>query len=220
MDLKNSDIGACQSTGTIGADSEDSKIASAAFWCDGVKSKSPEDEKKEDDKPKGKSGSVSESACMAGKAPFFNHPKTDTCVNLKTEKMKVYSAGICANGTQSILAMYKDKGCSGAPARWKRIEEDDTKSCMDMAGLLSFAFYCSGVKDSKPNPGGDQRQGGSIMQFLLVLTLICLMFFLMLVLSIFAWVRKYGGSVRNLITLITVSIHLRLISVFLEANIF
>jgi len=203
VEIKDADIGAesCLETGVIGAEE---KISSVAFWCDGVKKSSPEDEPKKPENPdKSKKGSVSESACMVGKAPTFNHPKTDTCVNLRTEKMKIYSAGICENGTQSTLALYEDKGCVGTPATFLEIKEENARTCMDLSGTSSFAFYCTGEglgEDSAitPNPG-QPRQGGSILGFFLILTLICMMFFLMLVLSIYTWVRKYGGSVGKLV---------------------
>lgn len=205
VDVADSDIGACMPTGKA----DGGEIRSVSFWCDGVKKSSPEDDEKEKepDTNAPKAGSVSESACMPGKAPFFNHPKTDTCVNLQTSKMRVYSAGICANGTQSALALYEDKSCVGAPTL-KEVKEEDTKSCMDLDGISSFAFYCTGEIEGPPespsNPS-QPRQGGGVMQFLLVLSLICMMFFLMLVLSILTWVRRYGGSVGKLIEFFQVS---------------
>lgn len=203
IDVADSDIGGCLPTGSIG---DDKTISSVAFWCDGVKKSSPEDDKKEKDgndseKSKAKAGSVSESACIPGRAPFFNHPNTDTCVNLRTSKMKVYSAGVCANGTQSTLALYNDKSCVGAP-KFLDVKEEDTKPCMDLDGVSSFAFYCTGegIEGSPESSDPEKsRGGGGAMQFLLVLSLICMMFFLMLVLSIFTWVRKYGCSVGKII---------------------
>jgi len=204
--VADSDIGSCMSTGVLGGEES---FNSVAFWCDGVKKSSPEDgEKKgEDDNTdtkKPRAGSVSESACVPGRAPFFAHPKTDTCVNLRTSKMRVYSAGICANGTQSTLALYKEKSCVGGPATFLDIGEKDTKTCLDLSESSSFAFYCTGagIEDSDGSPTGPDRpreNGGSVMHFLLVLSLICMMFFLMLVLSIYTWIRKYGGSAGKVI---------------------
>jgi hypothetical protein len=180
-------------------------IESMAFWCDGVKTSNPDDGKKpedeDEDEDKSTKGSVSESACMMGKAPFFNHPKADTCVDLKTEKMKVYSAAICANGTQSTLALYKETGCLGAPSEFKPLEEDDMKSCMDLEGMNSFAFYCTGEGIERGREPGRSRKsgGGGILQFLLILTLIVMVSFLMTLLAVFTWVRKYGGSMAKLI---------------------
>lgn len=150
---------------------------------------------------------MSESACMTGRAPTFKHPKVDTCVNLMTSKMKVIFPGVCANGTQSTLALYEEKACVGAPASFVDIKDETTNSCMDLSGMASFAFYCTGegIEGSAPSNPGPPRQSGGIMQFLLVLTLICMMFFLMLVLSIFTWVRKYGGSVGKLVDFAKVS---------------
>lgn len=210
IDIADSDIDGCISTGLMG---EEEKISSVAFWCEGVKKSSPEDDEKEkepENTQKPKAGSVSESACVPGKAPFFNHPKTDTCVNLRTSKMKVLSAGICANGTQSTLALYKEKSCAGVPTTFMDIKDEDTKSCMDLSETSSFAFYCTGEgiegsPESPSNPDQRQRPRNSAIQFLLVLSLVCMMFFLMLVLSIWTWVRKYGGSTGKLIQFIQVS---------------
>lgn len=208
LSVTDRDLGRCLSMGVAG---DKEKVNSVAFWCDGVKKTSPEDDEKEkepEDADKSRKGSVSESACMPGKAPFFNHPTTDTCVNLRTSKMKVYSAGICANGTQSTLALYQEKACVGEPTTFLDIKEEDTKSCMDLEGVSSFAFYCTGEgiagsPESPSNPAPSQpKQGGNIMHFFLILALICMMFFLMLVLSIFTWVRKYGGSAGKLIQLV------------------
>jgi len=195
VELEDKDIGTCLDVMAIG---------SMAFWNHGVKKSKQDDEddgKKPEDEDKSEKGSVSESACMTGKAPFWNHPKADTCVNLRTEKMEVSSAAICANGTQSTLALYKETGCLGAPSEFRTVKEEESRDCLNVGGMNSFAFYCTG-EGIEGNRGGEHgRNGGSggIMQFLLVLTLIIMMLFLMLVLSIFTWVRKYGGSVGKLI---------------------
>jgi len=195
VELEDKDIGTCLDVMEIG---------SMAFWCHGVKKSNPDDEddvKKPEDEDKSKKGTVSESACMIGKAPFWNHPKADTCVNLKSEKMEVSSAAICANGTQSTLALYKETGCLGAPSEFRDVKEEESRACLNVEGMNSFAFYCTGegIERSRGREHGRNGGGGGIMQFLLVLTLIIMMFLLMLVLSIFTWVRKYGGSVGKLI---------------------
>jgi len=202
VDISDEDVGegSCLQTGVT----DDGQVKSVAFWCDGVKKTNPEDDVKEPEKEKedkSHTGTTSESACMAGKAPFFDHPKTDTCVNLRTEKLMIFNAGICRNGTQSTLALYSEKSCGGAPTL-RDVKEDDTNTCMDLTGMSSYAFYCTGEGIQRsPNGSGPPRQGGSVMHFLLVLTLICMMFFLMLVLSIWTWVRRYGGSVGKLVEL-------------------
>jgi hypothetical protein len=207
VDIADSDVGACMPTGMA----EGGEVKSVAFWCDGVQTKSsPEDdeEEKEPDTKKPKAGSVSEAVCVPGKAPFFSHPKTDTCVKLRTSKLRIISAAICENGTKSTLALYEDKLCLGDP-KIVKIKKKDTKSCMDLEGISGFAFYCTG-EGIAGNPGSPSNpdkpsQSGGAMQFLLVLSLIFIMFFLMLVLSIFTWVRKYGGSVGKLIDFAQVS---------------
>jgi hypothetical protein len=204
VDLEDKDIGTCLDVIDIG---------SMAFWCDGVKKSSPDDEdegkKPEDedkDKDKSETGTVSESACMVGKAPFWNHPKADTCVNLGIERLQVTTAAVCANGTQSTLALYKETGCLNAPSEFRAVEKESRK-CLDVEGMKSFAFYCTGegIERSKDGEHGRNGGGGGIMQFLLVLALIIMFFFLMLVLSVLAWVQKFGGSVGKLIEIARVS---------------
>lgn len=201
VELEDKDIGTCLDV---------MKIGSMAFWCDGVKKSSPndrDDERKPEEEDKTKDGSVSESACMVRKAPFWNHPKADTCVNLQSERMQVTSAAVCANGTLSTLALYKGIGCPGAPSEFRAVEAESRK-CLDVEGMKSYAFYCTGEgieRGRSGEPGRSGGQSGGIMQFLLVLTLIIMMFFLMLVLSVFAWVRKYGGSAGKLIEVLKVS---------------
>jgi len=201
VELEDKDIGTCLLV---------AEFESMAFWCDGVKKSNPDDEndgkepKEPEDEDKSKNGSVSESACMARKAPFWNHPKADTCVNLISEKMKVSSPAICANGTQSTLALYKETGCLGAPSEFRAVKEEEKRVCLDVEGMNSYAFYCTGEGIERSRDGGDGRKGGSggsggIMQFLLILTLIIMMSLLMLLLAIHAWVRKYGGSMGQLI---------------------
>jgi hypothetical protein len=186
------------------------KIESMAFWCDGVKKSNPDDDEdgeEPENEDKSQEGSVSESACMIGKAPFWNHPKADTCVNLGFEKLKVSSAAICANGTQSTLALYKETGCLGAPSEFRAVNQAESKGCLNVEGMNSFAFYCTGegIERGRGREHGRNGGGGSIMHFLLILTLIVMMSSLMLVLSIFTWVRKYGGSVGKLIEFARVS---------------
>jgi hypothetical protein len=201
VELEDKDIGTCLDVMEIG---------SMAFWCDGVKKSSPDDRdegQKPEDNDKTKDGSVSESACMVGKAPFWNHPKADTCVNLRSEKMQVTYAAVCANGTLSTLALYKGTGCPGAPSDFRAVEAESRK-CLDVEGMKSYAFYCTGEgieRGRSGEPGRNGGGGGGIMQFLLVLALIIMMSFLMLVLSVFVWVRKYGGSAGRLIEVVKVS---------------
>jgi hypothetical protein len=203
VDLENKDINTCLDVMNIG---------SMAFWCNGVKKsspdeeKQPEDEDEDEDKDKSAKGSVSESACMVGKAPFWKHPTADTCVDLRSEKLQVTTAAVCANGTRSTLALYKKTGCLGAPSEFRELEAESSK-CLDVEGMNGFAFYCAGegIERSKDGEQGGKGGSGGIMQFLLVLTLIIMVSFLMLVLTIFTWVRKYGGSVGKLIELARVS---------------
>jgi len=166
---------------------------------DEEKEKESEDEDEDEDEDMSKKGSVSESACIPGKAPFFAHPKTDTCVELKTQRMKVFSKATCPNGTKSTLALYGGKDCAGSPS-FRELNKHDMKTCLDLKGVSSYAFYCTGegVGGDDKTPG-KPRQGASAMQFILVLSLICMMFFLILVLSVLTWVRKYGGSVGKII---------------------
>ena len=81
---------------------------------------------------------------MAGKAPFFNHPKTDTCVNFQTSTMKIYNVGTCENGTTPLMAFYEGRDCPGTPASLKPVWLKDLKTCNSYAGYGSFAFWCSG----------------------------------------------------------------------------
>ena len=71
------------------------------------------------------------------------------------------------------------------------------KVFFDLEGVSSYAFYCTGkgIEEFSLNPGPSRlKKSGNIWQSLFVLSVICLMFFLVLVLSINAWVRKYGGT--------------------------
>lgn len=194
VDLQDKDIGSCLLV---------MKFESMAFWCDGVKKTSPKDEndkKEPEDADKSKKGSVSESACMTGRAPFWNHPEADTCVNLMSEKLEVSSAAVCTNGTQSTLALYRTTGCFGAPSEFRAVKEEDSNRCSSVEGMKSFAFYCTGEGIQQGN-----NHGGGILQFLLVLTLIIMMSLLILIVTVFTWVRKYGGSVGKLIEFARVS---------------
>jgi hypothetical protein len=121
--------------------------------------------------------------------------------------LQVTSPAICANGTQSTLALYKDNGCLGAPSEFRAVEAAKGRECLDVEGMKSFALYCTGEGIGGSGGGEHRRNGntGGIMQFLLVLTLIVMMFFLIMVLSILTWVRKYGGSMGKVIEAIRVS---------------
>lgn len=214
LEIPDSDIGECLSTDLPAPEGDADKVGrvemmrSMAFWCEGVKKTNPEDDDK-DKKPveeptnKEKKGTVSESACMRDRAPFYSHPMPDTCVNLSTEKLQINKAAVCANGTQSTFALYKQKGCSGSPQTFIDIKKEELETCFDVKGSQAFAFYCTGedIQQDRNNNNG----GGSIWHFLLVLSLIFLMFALMLVLSVLAWVRRYGGSVGKIVEFAKVS---------------
>ncbi len=159
VDLQDAEIGKCLPTYL--PDKE--KMGSMAFWCDGVKKSDPTAPENEEPKPKtGEKGSVSESSCMAGKAPFFDHPKTDTCVNMKTDKIKVFSTGTCENGTTAIMATYPEKSCRGTPG-FREMGEKDLKTCLDFKDISSFAFWCTGEIVVKPKdllPGPKPHRSG------------------------------------------------------------
>lgn len=145
MDIRDSDIGRCLSTGPINSPT---KVRSIAFWCDGLKERDPADDPPEKEAPQARTGSVSESACMVGKAPFFNHPKTDTCVNLRTSTMKIYSPGVCANGTKALMAVYAQKSCADDPVRIWDLKKEEIATCLPFQGVASFAFWCTGKIDT------------------------------------------------------------------------
>jgi hypothetical protein len=216
VELEDKDIGTCLDTRGVG---------SMSFWCNGVKKSNPSnetDEKEPEDVDKSKKGSVSESACMPRKAPSWKHTKADTCVNLTYEKMSVYSAAVCVNGTQSTLALYKAIGCLGTPAEFRAITEEETKVCIDVEEMNSYAFYCTGEglgrsRDSEPNRNGGG--GGSIGHFFLIIILIITTFFLMLLFTILTWVKKYGGSLGKLIEFARVSHSPRIVQVNINTDI-
>jgi hypothetical protein len=203
-EIRDADVGECLST----AADEGENIRSMSFWCQGFKSTPFEGDGGEGGEGKGKDdepaeklkpapGSVSESACMVGKAPFFQHPKTDTCTDLQTAKMKIFSTGVCADGKRARMALYETKGCAGEPKELKSVPDSTLKTCWDLQGRKSFAFWCTGeglgeapVED-KPGNGGQKQSGGSIV---LTLLLICLMLILMLALSVWAWFQTNVGK--------------------------
>lgn len=207
MDIDDGDIGACLSNEMPGGE----KMGSMGFWCDGISQSEPSKDREETDDDdeeidRSKKGSTSESACVPGRAPFFDHPPTDTCVGLKTERLKIYTPAVCKNGTQAALALYTSRGCSSDPSFVDlEDEEENLNTCLDVEGMGSFAFYCTGEgieRDTPLKPENGKQTGGSILHFFLILLLIIMFFFLMLVLSVWAWVRKYGGSVGRLVELV------------------
>ncbi|EPE32662.1 hypothetical protein GLAREA_07796 [Glarea lozoyensis ATCC 20868] len=142
LDIEDSDLKECKEMAKSG--NRDIKIGSMAFWCDGfgdVKRPDPNAPPVEE-KPKPKAGSVSETACSG--PPFFRHPKTDTCMNLSTEKLKIYSSGICKDGTPAKWAKYAGKDCAGTPAEKLDVGEELTEKCLDVSDTKSFAFWCTG----------------------------------------------------------------------------
>jgi hypothetical protein len=198
VELEDKDIGTCLDI---------MKIGSMAFWCEGVKKSSPEDEddkKKPGDEKKQKKGSTSESACMPGKAPFWKHPEPDTCVDLGYNKLLVSSAAICADGKQSRLALYKETGCRHAPSEYRTLQEEDSKRCLNVEGMNSFAFYCTGKGIERSRGVGHGGRGGMI-HFLLVVTVVVMILSLILVISVLTWVRRYGGSLSRLVDFAKVS---------------
>ena len=94
---------------------------------------------------------------MPGRGPFFGHPQADTCVNLRMSKMKVYSAAICANGTQSTLALYKEKTCEGGPTSFLDIKENTKSSWISRAFR---AMHSIALGRELRNPHRTQAQVG------------------------------------------------------------
>jgi len=188
VDVKDSDIMECLSTGAIG-DAE--KVSSMSFWCEGFGNVTKPDPNapKEPEVPKPAKGSVSESAC-GNRAPFFNHPKTDTCVDLKTDMMKIYSTGVCANGTSALLAKFEKKGCAGSPASFMEVSEErgNLQNCLNFEGTGSFALWCDGkgVIGPVPNmPGGSK--GSSKTSRVMVVVLVIFAGVLIAMLGAWAW---------------------------------
>jgi hypothetical protein len=187
VDIQDSDIGVCQATGRVGRKNED-WIGSMSFWCDGfgdVKRPDPS-APPEVEKLKPKAGSVSESACQP-KAPFFNHPKTDTCVNLRTNKLKIYSSGVCENGTSALWAKYPEKNCVGSPVSIASVSKDMMEKCLDVTDTSSFSFWCTGkglgtTPPTIPNKPNKPKSGGMPV-FLIVI--LCVMSVVLLGLAVF-----------------------------------
>ena len=182
VDIHDSDIRVCQATGRVGQKKE-GWIGSMNFWCEGfgdVKRPDP-DAPPEVEKPKPRAGSVSESACQP-KAPFFNHPKTDTCVNLRTNRLKIYSSGVCANGTSALWAKYSKKNCIGSPASIAPVSEDLIEKGLDITDTSSFSFWCTG-EGLGGNPPTTTPKSRGMPVFLIVI--LCVMGVVLLGLAVF-----------------------------------
>ncbi|KAH6663207.1 hypothetical protein B0J14DRAFT_494986 [Halenospora varia] len=116
---------------------------SVMFWCGDV-AENREAEEEETPTPQPRAASVSASACQPYKAPFFQHPKTDTCLNLESRTLKIYSSGVCANGTQAIWAKYDESDCIGKPSEVVDVTKDMLSTCLDVRGTQSISFWCTG----------------------------------------------------------------------------
>lgn len=202
VDLEDSDIGDCMLIG---------EFKSMAFWCDGVEKSSPPDDKDDDEKEpeddrkdKSTKGTTSESACMPRKAPFWKHTYGDKCSSIHYHELQVSKAAICANGTQSTLALYKNDGCFGQPSEFRTVEESDNNECKDVGGMQSYAWYCSGEEIGGPEPIKNQ---GSLGGFLLILFLI----FLILMVTLIFWLRKIGEYVGFIVRFVRVSCPLSIV---------
>jgi hypothetical protein len=174
------------------------KVESIAFWCDGVK-----DTRAEGDLSK--KGSASEGVCEAGIPLFYTHSKADTCVNLETGKLRVSHMAVCGNGTQSTLALYEGADCFGAPSEFRALTDEDMEDCIDVEGSRSYAFYCTGEITQAVTEPAQNAGKGSVLHFFAIIAIFFLLFSLMLVLTVLAWIRKYGGSVGKIIEVVTVS---------------
>ncbi|KAH8680114.1 hypothetical protein BGZ60DRAFT_401328 [Tricladium varicosporioides] len=116
---------------------------SMMFWCG--------DQPVENPKPR--AASVSHSACLPRKAPLFKHPKTDTCLNLESRLLKIYNAGVCANGTRAVWAKYDESNCIGKPGEVEIVTGDTLSTCLDVGQWQSISFWCTGqVVDSTTPP--------------------------------------------------------------------
>jgi len=192
IDVEDSDVGDCKMI---------RGFESMAFWCDGLKKTSPPDDDGKTPEPedKSKKGTTSESACMDRKAPFFTNRYADTCVGINYNKMRVIAAAICANGTRSTLALYDNRGCYGEPAEFRTVDDSERRTCQDVTNMRSYAFYCSGEGLGKEEPVQKpvQKSGG-------LGTLLLILFFMLVItlLSLFCWIRKIGGYLRELVSFV------------------
>jgi hypothetical protein len=177
LDIEDTDLRECKEMGWAG--NREVKIGSMSFWCDGfgdVKRPDPNAPPVEE-KPKPRAGSVSESACT-GKAPFFRHPKTDTCMNLSTQKLKIFSSGICEDGTPGRWAKYEDEDCTGSPSETVDVGDELLERCLNVEGTKSFAFWCTGDGLGSPpkKKKGDEKKsnggGGKSVVLIIVLTFV------------------------------------------------
>ncbi|TVY75560.1 hypothetical protein LSUE1_G006888 [Lachnellula suecica] len=175
LDIDDKDVGLCKDTGNFATATK--KIGSMSFWCDGfgdVKRPDP-NAPPEKEEPRPQKGSVSESAC-GNTAPFFKHPETDTCVNLRTNKLKIYSSGVCQNGTTALWARYSEKNCVGSPASLSSVAEDEMKRCLDVSDTSSFSFWCTGeglgtAPPATPKTPNKAKSGGMPAFLIVVLSL-------------------------------------------------
>jgi hypothetical protein len=91
---------------------------------------------------------LSLNACSYRTAPSFQHPGTDTCVNLSPihsrPGIKIYNSGACANGTTPMLGRYSSSGCRDTPTSLTPITEDKIKTCLNTDGVSSVSFWCTG----------------------------------------------------------------------------
>ncbi|KAL2063761.1 hypothetical protein VTL71DRAFT_5566 [Oculimacula yallundae] len=191
IDVKDSELMECLSTDASGGGK---KISSMSFWCDGfgdVKKPDP-NAPEEPAAPKPAKGSTSESACAARGAPFFDHPNTDTCVNLKTNMMKIYSTGVCANGTSALLAKFDRKGCMGSPASFTEVtkESGNLEKCLNFEGTDSYAFWCDGKGVVGLLPVGSGGSGRSRASVILVVVLIVFASILAAMVGAWAWLSN------------------------------
>ena len=173
LDVRDEDLRECKDMKLKNTNGE-TNVGSMSFWCEGfgeVERPDPNAPPKEE-KPKPRAGSVSESAC-GNRAPFFNHPKTDTCVNLATKKLKIYSSGVCEDGTPGRWAKYEDKDCVGESKERLDVGDDLLKRCLDVDGTKSFAFWCTGEGlGGKPKDPPSQPKKSSSVGLIVVLVIL------------------------------------------------
>ena len=205
MDIDDSTIGKCIWTGQ-NMENRRKKIGSVAFWCDGwpnvkvVEPNTPQEP--EGNRITAGPGSVSDNACLSPLEPFrattFKHPPVDTCVDIGGKYLKIYQPGVCPNGTTSLLASYGQTNCQGVP-RIGEMTSMYIKTCLDLGGAQSFAFWCTGdipaaqipnrvgqgritVGQKTPNDGQNK---GSLLGVVLILCFFGL--FVLLALAIALW---------------------------------
>ncbi|CZR55568.1 uncharacterized protein PAC_05456 [Phialocephala subalpina] len=88
-------------------------------------------------------GLWSASSCVKNMPTLVLSSLPDTC-NSISHPFQIHSAGICADGSLAVVALYESAYCGGTPDRFAILDFKSKNQCFEFEGMRTWSFWCGG----------------------------------------------------------------------------